>query len=69
MTEPKLTCHDVSRILSDGLDKEMTAPERARLRLHLVICDACRQVEQQMAFMRRALHRLGSEDKDRDPRG
>ena len=55
MTTTKLTCHEVSRILSDGLDKELPAGERARLRLHLVVCDACREVEQQMAFLREAL--------------
>ena len=56
MTE-KLTCKEVSRLLSDGLDREMAPPERARLRLHMVICDACREIDQQMGFIRKVLRR------------
>jgi predicted anti-sigma-YlaC factor YlaD len=51
--EPKLTCRQVARILSDGLDAEMSPGERARLRLHMVICEACRNVEQQFGLLRR----------------
>ena len=62
-TKPKLNCHEVSRVLSDGLDKELPASERALLRLHLVFCDACREFEQQLAAIRGALRKLGSDDK------
>jgi len=57
-----LRCHEVSRLLSQAQDGALPAGERARLRLHLVLCDACRNVEQQMAFLRRALRGLGRED-------
>ncbi|CAD5371621.1 zf-HC2 domain-containing protein [Rubrivivax sp. A210] len=60
----KLTCREVSRLLSDGLDQALPPPERARLRLHLVICDACREVEQQFTLLRQALRKLGSEPDD-----
>ncbi len=56
----KLTCKDVSRILSDGLDAEMAPAERARLRLHLVMCDDCRHVDEQLRFLRAAMQRLAS---------
>jgi predicted anti-sigma-YlaC factor YlaD len=55
--EQKLTCKEVARILSDGLDTEMAAPERARLRMHLAICQACRNVEQQFSLLRRLVQR------------
>lgn len=58
--EKKLTCHEVSRLLSDGLDKELPADEQKYLRLHLAICDACRNVEQQLQLMSEALRRLGA---------
>ena len=60
-----LDCKAVSRILSDGLDKAMTPPERARLRLHMVVCDTCRNVEEQMAFLRRAMQKLSKAEKDK----
>jgi hypothetical protein len=58
----ELTCKDVSRLLSQGQDKELPAPERARLRLHLVICQACRNVDEQLQFIRRAMRKLGKDD-------
>jgi predicted anti-sigma-YlaC factor YlaD len=62
MSEGKLNCKEVSRILSDGLDAEMTPPERARLRLHMVICDACRNVEQQFDLLRRLVRKHDDDD-------
>jgi predicted anti-sigma-YlaC factor YlaD len=55
--EPKLSCKEVARILSDGLDAEMPPTERARLRLHMVICEACRNVEQQFGLLRRLVRK------------
>ncbi len=63
----KLDCKDMARLLSDGLDQSLPAPERARMRLHLVICEACRNVEEQMGFIRRAMKRLGQDDEPPPP--
>ncbi len=67
MTTDKLTCRDVARILSDGLDTEMAPAERARLRVHMVICDACRNVEQQFDLLRRLMRRSEPSDGDDPP--
>jgi predicted anti-sigma-YlaC factor YlaD len=66
MSDQKLTCKDVARILSDGLDAEMAPTERARLRVHMVICEACRNVEQQFDLLRRLVRRSGPADGDDD---
>jgi predicted anti-sigma-YlaC factor YlaD len=68
MTPEKLNCKEVSRILSDGLDTEMAPAERTRLRLHMVICEACRNVEQQLGVLRRLMHRHGPDGPDNDAR-
>jgi predicted anti-sigma-YlaC factor YlaD len=60
----KLTCHEVSRLLSDGLDETMPPAQRARLRLHMVVCDACRNVEQQFDLLRRLVRRQGPDGPD-----
>ena len=62
----KISCKEVARLLSDAQDHELPVAERTRLRLHLAICDACRNVEQQFDFIRRAMRRLGKEDGQRD---
>jgi predicted anti-sigma-YlaC factor YlaD len=53
------TCQEVSRLLSSGLDERLPVADRARLRLHLVMCQACRNVGEQMQFIRQAMKRLG----------
>jgi predicted anti-sigma-YlaC factor YlaD len=58
----ELSCKEVARLLSDGQDRELDATERTRLKLHLAICTACRNVEQQMELIRRAMKRLGKGD-------
>ncbi len=57
MSTDKLSCNQVARILSDGLDAEMAPAERTRLRLHMVICEACRNVEQQFDLLRRLVRK------------
>jgi hypothetical protein len=59
----RLTCGEVSRLISDGLDRQLPAPERARMRLHFVICSTCRNVDEQLRFLRRAMRQLGQDDK------
>lgn len=34
-------CKDIARILSDALDRPLTAGERLRVRVHLPICNGC----------------------------
>lgn len=64
-----LDCKAVARLISDGLDQQMAPPERARLRLHFVVCQTCRDVDAQMAFLRRAMQRLSQADAPRPPEG
>ncbi len=67
MSEPRtppLDCKAVSRLISDGLDQSMPPPERARLRYHFVICQTCRNVDEQMQFLRRAMREF---DRDFPP--
>ena len=68
MTGEELKCSEVARILSHGLDAELPAAQRARLRLHLAICDACRNVEQQFGLLRRLVRRDDPPDPPDTPR-
>jgi predicted anti-sigma-YlaC factor YlaD len=58
-----LDCKEVSRLISEGLDQAMPAPERTRLRYHFVICETCRTVDEQMQFLRRAMREMDKEKK------
>ena len=55
-----LSCKDVTRLVSQGLDRRLGFGERLRLCVHLAICDGCSNFRKQMDFLRRAVQRLGS---------
>lgn len=51
------TCKQVHRLVSQGLDRRLSFMERMAVRLHLMVCDACRRFERQMDFLREACRR------------
>jgi hypothetical protein len=55
-----LRCREVTRLVSQGLDRRLGFAERVRLRLHLAICDGCANFKRQMDFLRLAMKKLGS---------
>ncbi len=61
-----LTCKEASRLMSAGLDKELSPAERASLRMHVAICGACQKLEKQFGFLRRALRAYSERDLDAD---
>ncbi len=67
-----LDCREVARLISDRQDRPLAPAERAQFRLHLVMCRSCRTVDEQMAFLREAMRRLGQAEREpkeaREPR-
>ena len=53
-----LSCKEVSRLVSQGLDRRLGFTERLRLRVHLAICDGCTNFKKQMDFLRKAVKQL-----------
>lgn len=51
----RLSCKEATRLISEGMDRRLSVPERIRLRLHVGICDACTRFTSQAAFLRRAI--------------
>jgi predicted anti-sigma-YlaC factor YlaD len=56
-----LSCKQVARLVSEGVDRELGFAERVRLRLHLAICDGCTNFSKQVAFVREAMARLAEQ--------
>ncbi len=52
------TCKEVHRLVSEGLDRDLSLIERARMRVHLMICDACQNFNGQMTLIRRAMRQM-----------
>ena len=47
-------CTDVTRLLSDALDRHLTLHERVQVRIHLPTCSGCRTYREQIALLRTA---------------
>jgi hypothetical protein len=60
-----LSCKETTRLLSQGEDRALGFGERVALRLHLAICDGCRNVRAQFRFLRLAVKGL-SRDADEE---
>jgi predicted anti-sigma-YlaC factor YlaD len=54
----KLTCKEAHRLVSEELDRNLSAAERIRLKMHLFTCNACRNFNGQMDLIRRAMRKL-----------
>ena len=50
-----ISCKDASRLISRMQDGNVPLAERARIRLHLLLCEACTAFERQVRFLRAAL--------------
>jgi len=55
-----LSCKEVTRLVSQGLDRRLGFAERVRLRVHLAICDGCTTFSRQVRFIRKAVRALDS---------
>jgi predicted anti-sigma-YlaC factor YlaD len=60
----KATCKDVHRLTSEGMDRKLSLIERARMRMHLLVCGACRNFTGQMQLIRRAMRDLSGFDRE-----
>ena len=63
----RVDCEEMSRLISEGQDLTLPPAERARMRLHFVICSTCRNVDEQFGFLRRAMRRLGENRQADEP--
>lgn len=54
----RLRCQEVSRLVSEGMDRDLPVADRARLRLHFVICEGCRRTQDQFRLLRDAVRTL-----------
>ena len=57
-----LSCREVTRLVSQGLDRELGFRERIALRAHFMICRSCRSFEDQLELLRQAVRQMAEED-------
>lgn len=57
-------CTDVTRFVSESMDRTFPVLTRIKLRLHLMICEGCAQYRQQLLALQQALQRPASPSQD-----
>lgn len=63
-----LNCHEVTRLLSEAQERPLSLADRARLKLHTMMCAGCRNFEHQMQTLREAMRRFAGKGGDRNGR-
>jgi hypothetical protein len=51
------SCREVTRIVLEGQERDLSVLERVILRLHWAACDGCSRFRKQVQFMRSAMGR------------
>lgn len=57
-----LSCKEVTRLVSQGMDRRLPFGRRVALRVHFAICDGCTNFSKQMQFLRDAVRQLESKN-------
>lgn len=60
------TCEEMSRLLSDAMDRPLPWHTRFRMRTHLLICVLCQRYKQHLALLRAVLRNRGTKLNDDD---
>lgn len=58
----KPTCREVHQLTSERYDRKLSAVERLRVGVHLLVCQACRNFDGQMDVLRRAMRKVNGAD-------
>jgi anti-sigma factor RsiW len=61
-----MSCREVTELSSDYLEGKLSTPARLRVRIHLLMCNACQRYVAQLRAIVRALGSLGMPEQPSD---
>ena len=65
-----LSCKDVTKLLSESMDRSLPLGKRVGVRVHLLICRFCASYKRQLLLIREAARRIAAmEEKPGEPSG
>ena len=59
------SCKEVSKLVSQALDRRLTLRERLTVKMHLLICKMCCHYQQQIKFIAAASRKFLQQDADK----
>jgi len=60
----KLSCKEISFVVSESLDRDLLLRERLSVKIHLMMCKACQRMAMQMKLLRAASRHSGTVEGD-----
>jgi hypothetical protein len=63
-----VNCKEASRLMSQGLDRDLGLAQRTSLHFHLFLCTTCSRVKRQFDFMRSTAAQFPGPEDDGGPR-
>ena len=57
-----LSCHQATRLASDAQERPLTFKEKVSLKMHTMMCSGCRNFENSMNTLRKAMQGFASGD-------
>ena len=60
-------CKEVTRMISESMDKKLPLHHRIMIRMHLAMCKYCSRFRQQLLFIRTACRNLAQPLEEMDP--
>jgi hypothetical protein len=60
-------CSEVTRLVSESLDRKLPLSQRMGIRIHLLMCNLCPEAKKQMLFIREAMRRFSVENVTPEP--
>ena len=62
MSHWMFNCREVTRLVSESLDRKMTLGERIGIKMHLWMCKLCPEVMKQMLFIRESMQLISIQE-------
>lgn len=59
-----LSCRDVTRLISDSMDRTLPAGKRIGVRVHLLLCRFCARYKRQLLLIRDTVRRISAAEGD-----
>lgn len=60
-------CKEVTRMISESLDRELSFHQRVGLRVHLLMCKFCSRYQRQLLFLRETARLYPKQSEDIEP--
>lgn len=58
-----LNCKQATKLMSQGMDRDLSLGRKMSLRFHLMMCSGCRNFSKQLEFLRQGCRKISQEQK------